>query len=81
MYKTYNTNRYLISLVKFFLDGVFCYSSRTVLASPRHYILLTHCYYHRGTRLNVVIPPKRFDSIFSPNWGMLRRSMRVLVFL
>ena len=38
-------------------------------------ILLTQCYYHRGTRLNVMkrfciylqpmIPPKRFD-IFSP---------------
>ena len=42
-------------------------------------ILLTQCYYHRGTCLNAIrvflrylqpmIPPKRFD-IFSPVWGM-----------
>ena len=39
-------------------------------------ILLTQCYYHRGTRLNAMkrfcifslIPPKRFD-IFSPRLG------------
>ena len=41
-------------------------------------ILLTQCYYHRGTRLNamkrfcifsyLLIPPKRFD-IFSPSLG------------
>ena len=38
-------------------------------------ILLTQCYYHRGTRLNamkrfcqLLIPPKRFD-IFSPRLG------------
>ena len=45
-------------------------------------ILLTQCYYHWGTRLNVdevlylqpMIPPKRFD-IFPPDWGMLRRSI------
>ena len=48
-------------------------------------ILLTQCYYHWRTRLNVMkrfcvcsllIPPKRFD-ISPPNWGMLRRSRRV----
>ena len=52
-------------------------------------ILLTQCYYHRGTSLNAMqevlylqpmIPPKRFD-IFPPDWGMLRRSRRVLIFL
>ena len=40
------------------------------------FILLTQCYYHRGTRLNamevlyfqLLIPPKRFD-IFSPRLG------------
>ena len=50
--------------------------------------LLTQRYYHRGTHLNVMkrfylqpmIPPKRFD-IFPPNWGMLRRSRRVQIFL
>ena len=51
-------------------------------------ILLIQCYYHRGTRLNVmkrfclqsIITPKRFD-IFPPDWGMLRRSRRVQIFL
>ena len=52
-------------------------------------ILLTQCYYHRGTRLNamkrfsfcsLLIPPKRFD-IFSPDWGVLRRSRGVLIFI
>ena len=56
-------------------------------------ILLTQCYYHidRGTRLNTMtrfflyylqpmIPPTRFD-IFSPDWGMLRRSRYVHFFL
>ena len=51
--------------------------------------LLTQCYHHRGTRLNAMkrflylqpmIPPKRFD-IFPPDWGMLRRSRRVQIFL
>ena len=48
-------------------------------------ILLTQCYYHRGTRLNAMknlflyylqpmIPPKRFD-IFPPDWGMLRKGL------
>ena len=42
------------------------------------FILLTRCYYHRGTRLNKcheevlylqpMIPPKRFDN-FPPDWG------------
>ena len=52
-------------------------------------ILLTQCYYHRGTRLNAM---KRFCicsrwshlnvlTIFPPDWGMLRRSRRVLIFL
>ena len=48
-------------------------------------ILLTQCYYHRGTRLNTMkrfcicslwqshLTANRFD-IFSPEWGMLRRS-------
>ena len=35
-------------------------------------VLLTQCYYHRGTCLNayfqLLIPPKRFD-IFSPRLG------------
>ena len=52
-------------------------------------ILLTQCYYHRGTRLKChgevlylqpMIPPKRFD-IFPPDWGMLRRSRCVQIFL
>ena len=30
--------------------------------------------------LQPMIPPKRFD-IFPPDWGMLRRSRRVLIFL
>ena len=51
-------------------------------------ILLTQCYYHRGTRLNAVkrflslqpmIPPKRCY-IFPPDWKMLRRSRRVQIF-
>ena len=53
-------------------------------------ILLTQYYYHRGIRLNAI---KRFCTIcslwshlnvltfFSPDWGMLRRSRRVLIFL
>ena len=45
-------------------------------------ILLTQCYYQRGTRLNAtkrflslqpMIPPKRFN-IFPHDWGMLRMS-------
>ena len=54
-------------------------------------ILLTQCYFHRGTRLNAMksfflylqplIPPKRFDIPPPPNWGMLRRSRCVLIFL
>ena len=51
-------------------------------------MLLTQCYFHRGTRLyheevlyylQPLIPPKRFD-IFPPDWGMLRRFRRVLIF-
>ena len=52
-------------------------------------ILLTQCYYHRGTRLNVM---KRFCicsllshlnvlTFFPPDWGMLRKSRCVLIFL
>ena len=52
-------------------------------------ILLTQCYLHRGIRLNAM---KRFCiwSLWShlnvltfppPDWGMLRRSRRVLMFL
>ena len=48
-------------------------------------ILLTQCYFHRGTRLNAmkrfcIYPPKRLI-FFPPDWGMLRRSRCVLVFL
>ena len=52
-------------------------------------ILLIQCYYHRGTRLNAIrflyylqpmVPPKRFD-ISPPDWGMLRRSRCVQIFL
>ena len=51
-------------------------------------ILLTQYNYHRGSwskcheevlYLEPMIPPKRFDS-FSPDWGILRRSTRVLIF-
>ena len=59
---------------------------------PDIILLLTKCYYHRGTRLNAMneevsylqpmIPPKSFDIfIFPPDWGMLRRYRRVLIFL
>ena len=52
-------------------------------------ILLTQCYYHRGTRLKAMM---RFCicslcshlnvlTFFPPDWGMLRRSRRVLIFL
>ena len=47
-------------------------------------ILLTQCYYHRGTRLNAevlylqpMIPPKRFD-IFPTDWGMFRRKISLV---
>ena len=53
-------------------------------------ISLTQCYYHRGTRfdamkrfslsLQSLIPPKRCD-IFPPDWGMLRKSRCVQIFL
>ena len=51
-------------------------------------ILLTQCYYHRGTLLTamkrfciqLMIPPKHFD-MFPPDWGMLRMSRRVQSFL
>ena len=48
------------------------------------------CYYHRSGNpfkcheevfyLQPMIPPKCFD-IFPPDWGVLRRSRRVLIFL
>ena len=52
-------------------------------------ILLTQCYYHRGTRLNAM---KRFCifsywshlnvlTFFPPDWGMLRRSRCIQIFL
>ena len=52
-------------------------------------ILLTQCYYHRGTRLNAM---KRFCifsylshlnvlTFFTPDWGMLRRSRCIQIFL
>ena len=34
---------------------------------------------HEVLCLQPMIPPKRFD-IFPPDWGMLRRSRRVLIF-
>ena len=49
--------------------------------------LLTQCYYHRGTRLNAM---KRFLyfqlflnvlTFFPPDWGMLRRSRCIQIFL
>ena len=47
-------------------------------------ILLTLCYYHRGTKLNAMkrfmIPPERFG-LFPLDWGMLRRSRGVQIFL
>ena len=58
---------------------------------PPDIILLTQCYYHRGTRLDAMkrfysvflcslsmIPPERFG-IFSPSRGMLRRSRCVQI--
>ena len=57
---------------------------------PPDIILLTQCYYHRGTRLYAMksfcicslwSAPKPFDNIFPPDWGMLRRSRRVLIVL
>ena len=52
-------------------------------------VLLTQCYYHRGTRLNAM---KRFCifsyrshlnvlTFFPPDWGMLRRSRCIQIFL
>ena len=53
-------------------------------------VLLTQCCYHRGTRLNAMkrfclslqpmIPPKLFDT-FPPDWGMLRKSRCINIFL
>ena len=53
-------------------------------------ILLTQCYYHWGIRSNAMnsfflylqamTSPKRFK-IFPPDWGMLRRSRCVYIFL
>ena len=47
-------------------------------------ILLAQYYYHKGHEevmsLQPIIPPKRFD-IFPPDWGMLRRSRCVQIFL
>ena len=40
-------------------------------------ILLTQCYLHRGTCLNVMIPPKRFD-IFPPITGGCSEGLGVL---
>ena len=57
---------------------------------PDIILLLAQCYFHRGTRLNVM---ERFCicSLLShlinvltpppPDWRMLRRSRRVLIFL
>ena len=56
-----------------------------------HIMLLTQCYFHRGTRLYAMkrfciylqplIPPERFEHFFPLDWRMLRRSRRVLIFL
>ena len=44
-------------------------------------ILLNQCYYHEEVLfLQPTILPKHFD-IFPPDWGMLRRSRRVQIFL
>ena len=52
-------------------------------------ILLTQCYYHRGIRLNafkrfcicsLCVQPKRFD-VSPPDWGVLRTSRCVQIFL
>ena len=49
--------------------------------------MLTQYYFHRGKcheevlYLQPLIPLKRFDIFFTPDWGMLRRSRRVLFFL
>ena len=57
--------------------------------SPTFIIILTQCYYYSRNPfkcheevlyLQPMIPPKRFD-ISPPDWGMLRRSRRVLIFL
>ena len=40
-------------------------------------ILLTQCYFVFAA----LIPPKHFDISPPPDWGMLRRSRRVLIFL
>ena len=54
-------------------------------------ILLTPCYYHRGTRLKamkmflslqlIIIPPKLSVLTFSPLCGVPRRSRCVQIFL
>ena len=53
-------------------------------------VLLTQCYYdNRGTCLNAMkrlylqpmIPHLNVLTVFPPDWGMLRRSRRVLIFL
>ena len=52
-------------------------------------ILLTQCYFHRGTRLNAmkrfcICSPRSNLNVLTfspPNWGMLRRSRCVLIFL
>ena len=58
-------------------------------ASPRHYTVDPmflpsgnpfKCHEEFFLSLQPMIPPKRFD-IFPPDWGMLRRSRRVLIFL
>ena len=51
-------------------------------------ILLTQCYFHNPFKchkevlyLQPLIPPKRFGNFSPPDWGMLRRSRYVLLFL
>ena len=56
---------------------------------PGIILLLIQCYYHRGNPfkcheealyLQPMIPPKRVD-MFPPDWGMLKRSRCVQIFL
>ena len=85
---------YIVSILFLFLSGVPAWRLTSVQYNGGllpDIILLTQCRYHRRViRLNALksfflslqpmIPPKRSD-IFPPDWEMLTRSRRVLVFL
>ena len=45
-----------------------------------HIILLTQCH-EEVLYLQPMIPPNKSFGIFPPDWGMLRRSRRVQIFL